>query len=92
LEGTWKNDPEKASLVKGPGKIKLHFSSGKVFMVAAAPRPITIKVTVDGKPQPDITVNISQLYNLFDSSDYRDHVLEIEIPDADFQAFTFTFG
>jgi hypothetical protein len=81
-----------AELVKGSGKILLHFSSGKVFMVGSAEKPITARITVDGKAQPNATIQMSQLYTLFDSSDYREHVLEMDIPAAGFQAFTFTFG
>ena len=95
LAGNWQFSNDNATLVSGGGQIKLHFSSGKLYMVAAAEdptRPITIKITVDGKAQPDVTVAGSQLYTLFDSTDYADHTVEIDIPSAGFQAFTFTFG
>lgn len=92
LEGLWKFNNENAALVKGAGKIRLHFSSGKVFMVAAAKKLITLKIFVDGKAQPDVAVQMSQLYTLFDSNNYKEHMIEIDIPAADFQAFTFTFG
>lgn len=93
LEGQWQFTQDHAQLTQGPGKIRLHFSSGKVFMVAAsASKPITVHISVDGKAQPDVTVDMSQLYTLFDSNQYQDHVIDIEIPDAGFQAFTFTFG
>jgi len=92
LDGQWQFDNDNAQLVKGPGKIHLHFSSGKLFMVAASQKPITIKIIVDGKAQPDVTVQLSQLYTLFDSNDYKEHNAEIDIPTAGFQAFTFTFG
>src|SRR5689334_15363965 len=92
VEGEWQFGNDYAELTKGAGKIGLHFSSGKVFMVAAAHKPITIKVTVDGKLQPDVKVQMSQLYTLFDSNDYREHSIEIEITSAGFKAFTFTFG
>jgi len=95
LEGNWQFSSDKTSLLKGSGKIKLHFSSGKVHMVAANSNPaktITLKIVVDGKNQPDVNVNLSQLYTLFDSSDYTNHIIEIQIPEAGFEAFTFTFG
>jgi len=92
LEGQWQFMQDHAQLTQGPGKIRLNFSSGKLYMVAAADKPIIIKITVDGKAQPDVTVNMSQLYTLFDSTDYSEHLLEIKIPDRGFQAFTFTFG
>ncbi len=92
LGGNWKFDGQKATLTKGPGKIQLKFHSGKAFMVASSDKPITIQTIVDGKPAKTITVQGSQLYTLFDSNDYTDHLLEIQIPDGGFQAFTFTFG
>jgi len=81
-----------ALLTQPNGKIDLHFSSGKVYMVAASDKPVTLKITVDGVAQPDVTVQMSQLYTLFDSNEYKEHQIEISIPDAGFQAFTFTFG
>ena len=95
MEGNWQFNADNAKLVSGSGKIKLHFSSAKVFMVANSgdeDEPLVLKISVDGKAQPDVTVGTSQLYTLFDSSDYKDHTIEIDIPAAGFQAFTFTFG
>ena len=92
VEGEWQFGNEYAELRRGTGKIGLHFSSGKVFMVASAYKPMKIRVTVDGKLQRDVRVQMSQLYTLFDSNDYREHTIEIDIPSAGFQAFTFTFG
>jgi cytochrome c biogenesis protein CcdA/thiol-disulfide isomerase/thioredoxin len=92
IDGLWQFNNENTQLIKGPGKIHLHFSSGKLFMVAASEKPITIKIIVDGKAQPDITVQLSQLYTLFNSDDYKEHTVEIDIPSAGFKAFTFTFG
>ena len=92
LGGSWQISPETAKLTKPNGSIKLKFHSGKVFMVAQSDKPVTLQIKVDGKSQPPVTIQASQLYTLFDSSDYSDHVIEITIPDAGFEAFTFTFG
>jgi hypothetical protein len=92
LSGQWQFTEDHAQLTQGPGKIILHFSAGKVFMVAAADHAVTVKITVDGKPQPDVTIQMSQLYTLFNSTSYGDHTIEITIPDSGFEAFTFTFG
>lgn len=92
IEGLWKFDGEKATLTKGPGKVQLQFNSGKVFLVANSERPTTIKTFVDGKLAETITISGSQLYTLFDSEDYSNHLLEIQIPDGGFEAFAFTFG
>jgi thiol-disulfide isomerase/thioredoxin len=56
LDGDWRYDGEKVSLTNGTGKIRLHFSSGKLFMVAASSgSPAVLKIIVDGKAQPNVT-------------------------------------
>jgi hypothetical protein len=92
LEGTWDIREDKAVLTRGPGKIKLHFNSAKVHMVAASNKPQSITVRTDAYPARVVQVQDAQLYTLFNSTDYGDHVLEITIPDDGFEAFTFTFG
>ena len=92
LQGEWRLHGEYAQLTGDHGQIRLHFQSGKLHMVASSPQPVTLSITVDGKRQPDVTVHGSRLYTLFDSNDYRDHVVTIEIPKSGFKAFTFTFG
>ncbi len=92
LVGAWNLSNEKATLAKDGGSVQLHFHSAKVYMVASSPTPVTLSITVDGKPQKPVTVQQSQLYTLFNSSDYSDHMLTLTVPKAGFQAFTFTFG
>ncbi len=92
LVGNWTVDPEDATLAGDQGEVVLRFKSGKVHMVASSASPVTVSVTVDGKPQPPVTIEGSQLYTLFDSEDYGEHLLELKIPQAGFHAYTFTFG
>lgn len=95
LGGQWQFQNDHAETTSANDVIRLHFNSGKLYMVAASADPnkvITLKIIVDGKPQPDVTVSVSELYTLFNSNDYSDHTVDIQIPDAGFQAFTFTFG
>jgi cytochrome c biogenesis protein CcdA/thiol-disulfide isomerase/thioredoxin len=93
LEGKWKFDSEKITLDGDEGAIKLRFSAGKIFLVASNPDIDTIlSITVDGQKQPDVTVRASELYTLFNSSEYKDHTIEIMIKGKGFSAFTFTFG
>jgi hypothetical protein len=92
LVGSWTVDAEYATLAADDGKIALRFKSGKVHMVASSAAPETVSVTVDGKPQPPVTIEGNQLYTLFDSEDYGEHRLELTIPKAGFNAYTFTFG
>lgn len=95
LGGNWQFTQDHAETTGGSATIRLHFSSGKLYMVAAAAdpsKPITIHISVDGVAQPDVTVGMSELYTLFNSRSYQDHTVDITIPGAGFQAFTFTFG
>jgi len=92
LNGVWDISAQQATLVHDVGQIRLHCHSGKIFMVASSSTPVVLSVTVDGKPQPAVHVQQSRLYTLFDSDDYNDHAVNIDIPKAGFSAFTFTFG
>jgi len=92
LSGHWALAPEQATLEAPNGRIVLHARSGKIFMVASSRQPVTVAVTVDGTPQPSVTISESRLYTLFDSNDYREHRLTLDIPQAGLSAFTFTFG
>ena len=92
LEGKWQFNKESIRLLSNSAKIKLKFHSAKVHIVAQSDNSTNLKVIVDGKVQPSVTVQKSQLYTLFESDSYSDHVIEIQIDEAGFQAFTFTFG
>lgn len=92
LEGAWQFDDEKTTLKTGPGKIKLHFQGSKVYMVAGSPIEQSVTAKVDSFNPTIINISTPTLYTLFDSSEYGDHVLEITIPNAGFEAYTFTFG
>jgi cytochrome c biogenesis protein CcdA/thiol-disulfide isomerase/thioredoxin len=95
LGGQWQFDTDHAQTISAGATIRLHFSSGKLYMVAAAAdpaKPITLKITVDGVAQPDVTVTMSQLYTLFSSNNYAEHTVDITISDPGFEAYTFTFG
>ncbi len=92
LNGEWKFENEKTVLTKGSGIIRLKFKAGKLHMVASSDKPQDLKITVDGKIKAAVKVQMSELYTLFDSNDYSEHTIDIEIPEAGFEAFTFTFG
>jgi len=92
LGGAWSFTSQSTQLLNGSGKIRLKFHSGNVYMVASSTRPATLLITVDGKVQPSVIVEKSQLYTLFSSKDYSDHVIEIQVNQSGFEAYTFTFG
>jgi len=91
LEGTWQYDDEKAVLITGPGKIKLHFSAAKVHMVAASNKAVSVTAKTDNQAPVVVQIKDSDLYTLFDGT-AGEHTIEITIPEAGFEAFTFTFG
>ena len=90
--GQWQFSGPNVQLIGNSGQINLKFHSGKLYMVASSQKPATLTITVDGKQQPSVTVQASKLYTLFNSEDYSDHTIEIDISQSGFQAFTFTFG
>jgi thiol-disulfide isomerase/thioredoxin len=92
LGGRWRINDEYAESTGDDGVIRLRFRAGKLHMVAASDQPVTLAITIDGKPQPAVTVQASRLYTLFDSHDYREHRAEIRIDKAGLRAYTFTFG
>jgi thiol-disulfide isomerase/thioredoxin len=91
LSGTWKLNADNATLSADGGEILLRFRSPKVNLVAGSVSSQTLSITVDGKPQPPVTVRGSELYPLYSGAS-GEHVLRLAIPKAGLSAFTFTFG
>lgn len=92
LEGDWTFADESTTLTQGPGKIRLNFNASKVFMVAKSDKVNTIKVYIDGKFVKEVSIQGSDLYELYNSTTAGKHIIDIEIPSAGFEAFAFTFG
>ncbi|HET6632809.1 MAG TPA: thioredoxin family protein [Rhodanobacteraceae bacterium] len=91
LQGHWRLRDEYAETSGNDGEIRLHFRAAKVNMVASSDKPVTLAITVDGTPQPAVTVQESKLYTLFTGKP-GEHVLTVKIPKDGLRAFTFTFG
>jgi thiol-disulfide isomerase/thioredoxin len=91
LSGTWKLSWENATLTADGGEIVLRFSAPKVNLIAGSPSSQALSIMVDGKPQPPVTVQGSQLYSLYSGS-AGEHVLRVMIPKAGLSAYNFTFG
>lgn len=92
LSGAWEITDKYARLAGAHGELQLHFSAGKLNMVASSGQPVTLEISIDGKPQPAVTVQASRLYTLFESGDHREHSLILRIPQAGLQIYTFSFG
>jgi thiol-disulfide isomerase/thioredoxin len=91
LSGQWQFSPEKITLTKSGGGMRLAFSANKVNIVAGSNQKQTLRVFIDGKEITPVIVEESKLYPLFEGKSGQ-HTLELQIPEAGFEAFTFTFG
>ncbi len=92
----------------GSDRIDYQYNAKGVYFVAGAKSgAITIEVTIDGKPidpsmrgadvfvkedRTYITVTDNRLYRIIDAKSASKHLLELVIPRAGLQAYTFTFG
>lgn len=92
ISGNWKFNNESASLLEKNGKIRLQFGASKVYMVAQSANPVNIRILIDGQFYKELSIYESDIYTLFESDEYKNRQMEIEIPQSGFEAFTFTFG
>jgi len=101
LAGKWKVQDDKIT-AEGNSKLRLHFASKNVYLVAGSTKPSMIGVNLNGKPisstgnaGDDVKNNhviISQhtLYNLAKLSKFGDGILELSVPNGtDLNVFTF---
>lgn len=106
LDGTWNIVPDYAENVSVPARIVYPFAARHVYLVASADVPVTVNVTVDGKPlgsstgadvtekngTDTFTVSGSRLYDIYSGSEFGIHTLELSPQSKGLKAFTFTFG
>jgi cytochrome c biogenesis protein CcdA/thiol-disulfide isomerase/thioredoxin len=107
LSGGWVVDPEKAVLHSAPGKIVFRFFARDLHLVLGPGgdgKPVRFRVLLDNAAPASNhgadtdadgagVVDGQRLYQLIrQSGDVREHVFSIEFPDADVQAYSFTFG
>jgi thiol-disulfide isomerase/thioredoxin len=91
FSGKWKISADNAALLTDGGEIRLRFRAPKVNIVAGSRSSQTLLITVDGKPQPQVTVQASELYTLY-SGPPGEHMLRMKIPKGGLRAFSFSFG
>lgn len=92
LGGRWKITPEYAKVTGSQGELRLHFKATRVYLVAGTDQPVTVQMTVDGKPQPAVLIQASGQYTLFVSHEDGEHVMVMHVPQADLRVYSFTFG
>jgi len=104
LVGDWNFQGEYATNLAAGAKIIYKYQAAKMYLVASAPKPVTVEVLLDGQPIDNskagsdvrggkMTIQASRLYNIVnDSAGSGEHVLELTIDSPGLQAYTFTFG
>jgi thiol-disulfide isomerase/thioredoxin len=93
LVGDWDIDQEFAQSKSVNAKIIYKYNAKNIFFVAGADTEIPITVMQDGKVVgAPIKVKNSTLYTLVKNPEAGEHTIEIVIPTAGLNAFTFTFG
>jgi cytochrome c biogenesis protein CcdA/thiol-disulfide isomerase/thioredoxin len=107
LNGSWKVDPEKATLAAAPGKITFRFYARDLHLVlgpGSYGKPVRFRVTLDGAApagnhgaDTDLSgagvIDGQRLYQLIrQAGAVGEHVFTIEFLDAGIQAYSFTFG
>ncbi len=92
LDGTWLRQEEALVLRSPRGGVRVRFSAAKLHLVAAAPQPATLRVTVDGGAAHTIEVERPTLYTLFDGATYVEHMLAFEAETPGLSLFSATFG
>ena len=106
LAGEWNFSAEFAQNTGEGARIIFKYDAKKVFFVAAADKPVMIKVLRDGVPvggekgedledafgESVAVVQEPRLYRLIAEKDYGEHTIEIIATQPGLKAYTFTFG
>lgn len=103
LQGDWIVMPDRIIAASDQASLTIHFYASHVFLVAgnAGDKPVTIKITLDGKllaagagkdaPDGTLTVNQHQLYEVVAWDGPREGELTL-IAQQGVELYTFTFG
>jgi thiol-disulfide isomerase/thioredoxin len=92
LDGVWVREPEPLVLRSSHGGLRLRFSAAKLHLVASAPQPATMIITIDEGEARTIEVNRPTLYTLFDGDAYTEHLLDLVANQPGLSLFSATFG
>jgi thiol-disulfide isomerase/thioredoxin len=92
LDGTWARGEEPLVLRSPRGRVRLRFSAAKLYLIAGAPQPAPVRVSVDAAGERTIQVGMPTLYTLLDGTTYGEHLLELECATPGLSLFSATFG
>lgn len=92
LDGTWLRQGEALVLRSEHGGLRLRFRAAKLHLVAAAPRPVALRIMVDGGATRAVEIEQPTLYTLVDGTTSGEHVLAFEADAPGLTLFSATFG
>jgi hypothetical protein len=92
LAGRWDRGDEALVLRSSGGGVRVRFAAAKLYLVAGAARPATVRVSVDGGEGRMIEVGMPTLYTLLDGDRYREHLLELACSAEGLSLYSATFG
>jgi cytochrome c biogenesis protein CcdA/thiol-disulfide isomerase/thioredoxin len=93
LVGDWRVEDERGVAAGADSQIRLRYAAIEAYLVMApgSGGPKAVKVTVDGKPRPDVTVDGNRLYTVASDEQFGEHELVLTLPSG-VEAYAFTFG
>jgi thiol-disulfide isomerase/thioredoxin len=91
LGGSWNFQSEYA-VTNGPAKIVYKYMAKNIFFVSHSAQPMTVQIIKDGQPAGSVTIQGAGLYTISQDSTAGTHTIELDIPSAGLEAYTFTFG
>ena len=79
---------------EGAGALTFKYSAMNMYLVAASKdgTPIDLEIYQDGVKLRTVTVKDATLYQLVNNKGVEQHTLEIRVPKAGAELYTFTFG
>lgn len=78
----------------GPATLTYKYTAMNMYLVAASKdgKPVDVDIYQDGVKIKTVTVQASTLYQIANNKGVESHTIELRIPKAGLQAYTFTFG
>ena len=92
LDGAWERGMEPLTLRSARGGMRMRFSAAKVHLVASAPSPTRVLVSIDGGEARAIEIGRPTLYTLFDAHTAGEYTLSLQADAPGLTLFSATFG
>ena len=92
LDGAWERDMEPLVLRSAHGGMRLRFSAAKLHLVASAPSPTRVLVSIDEGEPSSVEIGRPTLYTLLDSESAGEHLLSLDADTPGLSLFSATFG